>query len=159
MAFCAAPLSLGRIVSGVIIGRVTQFIPRERSNANTRYCQLFKATTAYTSACTDAGAAWAPLLSGGTRVCDWQSTHRLEPDTRRLQLPLDDCFRPVLPYNAVAAFNRRNRSLMTLPRWGRKVLLLALDQCSRTMPYTAFDRWNRSLMTLPGWGKKYHYKQ
>ena len=40
---------------------------RERPNANTHYCRLFKATTAYTSACTDAGAALALLLSGGTR--------------------------------------------------------------------------------------------
>ena len=51
VAFRAAPLTSGRIVP-----RVT-FIPRERPNANTRYCRLFKATTAYTSACTDAGAA------------------------------------------------------------------------------------------------------
>ena len=34
---------------------------------------LFKATTAYISASTDAGAALAPLLSGRTRVCHWQS--------------------------------------------------------------------------------------
>ena len=39
---------------------------------------------------------------------------------------MDDCCRLVLPYNAVAASNRRNRSLMTLPGWGRKVLLLAI---------------------------------
>ena len=39
---------------------------------------------------------------------------------------MDDCCRLVLPYNAVTASNRRNRSLMTLPRWGRKVLLLAI---------------------------------
>ena len=37
---------------------------------------------------------------------------------------MDDCCRLVLPYNAVTASNRRNRSLMTLPGWGRKVLLL-----------------------------------
>ena len=30
------------------------------------YCQLFNATTAYTSACTDAKAALAPLSYGGT---------------------------------------------------------------------------------------------
>ena len=39
---------------------------------------------------------------------------------------MDDCCRLVLPYNAVTASNRRNRSLMTLPGWGRKVLLLAI---------------------------------
>ena len=66
----------------------------------TLYCRLFKVTTAYTSACTDAGAALAPLFSAGTRVRCWRSG-RLWPDTRRLQLPLHDCCRLVLPYNAV----------------------------------------------------------
>ena len=50
----------------------------------------------------DARAALAPQLSGGTRVCHWQSSRRLWPDTRRLQLPLDDCCRLVLrtmPYS------------------------------------------------------------
>ena len=60
-----------------------------------------KATTAYTSACTDAGAALAPLLNGGTRVRHLKSARGLCPDTRRLQLPLDHCCRLVLPYNAV----------------------------------------------------------
>ena len=64
------------------------------------YCQLFKATTAYTSASTDARAALAPQLSGGTGVHHWQSARRLWPDTRRLQLPLGDCYRLVLPYHA-----------------------------------------------------------
>ena len=68
--------------------------------STTRYCHLFKATTAYTSTCTDAGAALAPLLSERTRVRHWQSARNLWPDTRRLQLPLDDRCRLVLPYNA-----------------------------------------------------------
>ena len=59
-----------------------------------------KVTTAYTSASTDARAALAPL-SGGTRVSHWQSARRLWPDTRRLQLPLDECFRLVLPYHVI----------------------------------------------------------
>ena len=68
---------------------VTPFIPRER--CQTHYCRLFtcdmfKATTAYISASTDAGAASAPLLSGGARVRHWQSARWLWPDTRRLQL-------------------------------------------------------------------------
>ena len=67
--------------------------------STTRYCRLFKATTAFTSAFTDAGAAFASLLSGGNRVRHWQSAQRLWPDMRRLQLPLDDCCRLVLPYN------------------------------------------------------------
>ena len=71
-------------------------------------------------------AALAPLLSGGTRVHHWQSARRLWPDTRRLQLLLDDCCRLVLLHKAVTAFNRRNRSLMTLSGWGRKILLLAI---------------------------------
>ena len=49
--------------------------------------RLFKATTAYTSACIDAGAALAPLLSRETRVRHWQSVRRLWPDTRMLQFP------------------------------------------------------------------------
>ena len=96
LAFRAAPLSLGWIVPRVTIGRVIPFIPRGRHNANTGNCQLFKATTAYTSPCTDAGAALAPLLRGGTRVCHWQSAQRLWLDTRRLQLPLDDCCRLII---------------------------------------------------------------
>ena len=35
---------------------------------STRYFRLFKATTAYISASTDAGAPLAPLLSGGTGI-------------------------------------------------------------------------------------------
>ena len=67
----------------------------------TLYCRLFNATMAYTSACTDARAALASQLSWGTRVRHWQSARRLWPDTRRLQLPLDDCCRLVLPYHAI----------------------------------------------------------
>ena len=100
MTFRAAPLSSGRIVPRVTIGRVTPFIPRERPTATTRYCRLFKATTAYTSACSDAGAALAPLLGRGARVHHWQSAKRLWPYTRRLQLPLDNCCRVVLPCNS-----------------------------------------------------------
>ena len=81
---------------------VTPFIPRERPNvkhAIAGYLRLPRPTSA--PVCTDAGAALAPLLSGRTRVRHWQSARRLWPDTRRLQLPLDDCCRLVLPYNAV----------------------------------------------------------
>ena len=47
---------------------------------------------------------------------------------------MDDCCRLVLPYNAVTASNLRNRSLMTLPEWGQKVLLLAIIPVPR-FPY------------------------
>ena len=97
---------------------VTPFIPRERRQ--TRYCRLFKATTAYISASTDAGAALAPLLNGGTRVCHWQSARRLWPDTRRLQLPLDDCCRLVLPYNAVHSIQQMKQIPNDPPRMGAK---------------------------------------
>ena len=50
-------------------------------------CRLFKATTAYTSACIDADAALAPLLSRETKVRHWQSVRILWPDTRTLQFP------------------------------------------------------------------------
>ena len=123
MAFRAALLPSGRKVR---IGRVTLFIPLERPNANTRYCRLFKATTVYTSACTDTGAALAPLLSEGTRVLHWQSAGRLWPDTRRLQLPLDDCYRLVLLYNAVHSIQRTEQIPNDPPGWRRKVLLLAI---------------------------------
>ena len=136
MASLAAPLSSGRIIPIFYNRKVTPFIHRERPNANTRYCQLLKATTAYTSACTDVGTALAPLLREGTRVRHLQSAQRLWPDTRRLQLPLDDCCRLVLPYIQYTASNRRNRSLMTLPGWGRKVLLLAITP----MPRVGLDR-------------------
>ena len=63
------------------------------------YCRLFKASMA--CACTDARAALAPPLSGGTRVRHWQSARRLWPDTRWLRLPLNECCRLVLPYHAV----------------------------------------------------------
>ena len=91
VAFRVAPLSSGQIIPIVTIGRVTPFIIHERPKANTRYCRLFKATTAYTSACADVGAALTPLLSGGTRVRHWQFARKLWPDKRRLQLPLYDC--------------------------------------------------------------------
>ena len=50
---------------------------------------------------TPAPAPLAPLLSRGTGVHHWQSARRLWPDTRRLQLLLDDCCRLVLLYKAV----------------------------------------------------------
>ena len=72
---------------------VAPFIPREIPNVKHAI-----ATTAYTSASTD---ALASQLSRRTRVRHWQSARRLWPDTRRLQLPLDDCCRLVLPYHAI----------------------------------------------------------
>ena len=75
--------------------------------------------------------ALAPLLSGGTRVHHWQSARRLWPDTRRLQLLLDDCCRLVLLYTA---FIQQNRSLMTLSGWGRKILLPAI------IPVTQYNK-------------------
>ena len=63
---------------------------------------LFKATTAYTSACIDAGAALHVLLSGETRVHHWQYVRSLWPDTRMLQfpwmIPVDWCFH-TMPYS------------------------------------------------------------
>ena len=94
------PAILGSDSPRVTIGRVTPFIPRERPNVINTLLLFFKATTAYTSAGTDASAALAPLFSGGTRARHWQSARRLWPDTRRLQLPVDDCCRLVLPYHA-----------------------------------------------------------
>ena len=120
MAFRAAPLSSGRIVPRVTQGRVTPFIPHKRPNANTRYCRLFKATTAYTSTCTDAGAALVPLLSRETRVRHWRSARRLWPDKRRLQLPLDDCCKLVLPYNAVHNIQQTERIPNDPPQMGAK---------------------------------------
>ena len=120
MAFRAAPLSSGRIVPRVTIGKATQFIAGERPNANTCYGWLFKATTAYTSACTDAGAALAPLLRKRTRVCHWQSARRLWPDTRRVQLPLDNFCRLVLPYNSVHSIQQTEQIPNDPPRMGAK---------------------------------------
>ena len=80
--------------------------------SNTR---LFRATTAYTMytcACTDARAALAPQLSGGARVRHWQSARRLWPDTWRMQLPLDDCYRLVFSYHASHHATDR-----TVPQW------------------------------------------
>ena len=86
------------------------------TQCQTRYCRLFKATTAYTSACTDAGAALAPLLSGGTRVRHWESARRLWSDPRRL----DDCCRLVLPYNAVHSIPQTEQIPNDPPRMGVK---------------------------------------
>ena len=108
---------------------VTPFIPR--------YCRLFKANTAYTSASTDARTALALWLSRGTRVCHWQSARKLWLDTRRLQLPLDDCCRLVLPYHAIIQHATDGTiSLMTLPGWGQKVLLLAIIPVPRNLWYS-----------------------
>ena len=120
MAFRVAPLSSRRIVPRVTIGRVTPSISRERPNDNTRYRRLFKATMAYTSACTDAGAALAPLLSGGTSVCHSQSARRLCSDTRRLQLPLDNYCSLVLPYSAVHSIQQTEQIPNDPPRMGAK---------------------------------------
>ena len=64
--------------------------------------------------------ALAPLLSGGTRVRHWQSARRLWPDTRRQQLPLDDCCRLVLPYNAVHSIQQTEQIPNDPPRMGAK---------------------------------------
>ena len=47
---------------------VTPFIPLQRPNVKHAIAGYFEATTAYTSASTDARAALAPQLSGETRV-------------------------------------------------------------------------------------------
>ena len=41
------------------------------------------------------------LSNEETRVCHWQSAHRLWPDSWKMQLPLNDCCRLVLPYRAI----------------------------------------------------------
>ena len=66
------------------------------------------------------GAALAPLLSGGTRVRYWQSAQRLWSDTRRLQLPLDDCCRLVLPYSAVHSIQQTEQIPNDPPQMGAK---------------------------------------
>ena len=50
MQFSAeTPLSSGRIVPKVTVGRVTPFIHLERPKCQTLYCRLFKASRAYIS--------------------------------------------------------------------------------------------------------------
>ena len=90
------------------------------------YCGLFKATKAYISASTAAGGALALLLSGGTSVRHWQSAQRLWPDNRRLQLPLDDCCRLVLPYNAVHNIQQTKQIPNDPPRMGAKSTSIAI---------------------------------
>ena len=136
MAFRVAPLSSGRIFPRTTTRRATPFIPRARPSANTRYRRLFKATSAYTTACTDAGAALAPLLSGGTRVCQWQSAQRIWPDTRRMQLPLDDCYRQVLPYNAVHSIQQAEQIPNDPPRMGAKSTTTGNHPSSPAAPRT-----------------------
>ena len=60
-----APLSSGRIVPRVTIVKGNSIlVPRERPNIKHSIATLVQdPTTANTSACTDAGAALAPLLS------------------------------------------------------------------------------------------------
>ena len=97
---------------------VTPFIPRDRPNVKHAIAglfKLFKATTAYTSAITDARAALAPQLSGGTRVRHWQSTRRLW-----LQFPLDDCCRLVIPYHAIQYATARKDPKWPSPDGGQK---------------------------------------
>ena len=91
MAFRTAPLSLGRIVPRGAIARETPFIPRERPNI--KHTLLFGATTTYTSACTEAGASLAWLLSGEARVRYWQSAQRKISATHSNSV--------MLPYHAV----------------------------------------------------------
>ena len=89
---------------------VTPFIPRGRPNvkhAIAGYLGLPQPTS-------------APLLSGGTRVRHWQSARRLWPDTRRLQLLLDDCCRLVLPYNDVHSIQQTKQIPNDPPRMGAK---------------------------------------
>ena len=111
---------------------VTPFIPRERPNvkhAIAGYLGLPRPTSALAlMRVLHWLRCWAeePGYATGNPPEDY--SHR-----RRLQLPLDDCCRLVLPYNAVTASNRRNRSLMTLPGWGRKVLLLAIIPVPRIL--------------------------
>ena len=116
--------------SSAILGsdspRCNSIYSPERPNANTSYCRLFKATTAYTNARTDAGTALALLLSGGTGVHHWQSTRRLWPDTRRLQLPFDNCCSLVLPCNAVHIIQQTEHIPNDSPQMGAEVLLLAI---------------------------------
>ena len=67
---------------------VTSFIPREKPNVKRHI----------------AGYLRLPQLSPVERRnqgTPLQSVRRLWPDTRRLQLPLDDCCRLVLPYHAI----------------------------------------------------------
>ena len=66
----------------VTIGGVIPLIP-----CTTNYCRIFKATTAYTSGCTDTRAVLAPQLSGGPRVHHWQSARSLWQDRGGCSFP------------------------------------------------------------------------
>ena len=93
---------------------VTPFIPRERPNVKhdiAGYLRLPRPTSA---------PALMRVLSGGTRVCHWQSARRLLPDTGRLQLPLDDCCRLVLPYNAIHSIQQTKQIPNDPHRMGAK---------------------------------------
>ena len=94
-----------------------------------------------TSASTDACAALASLLSGGTRVRHWQSARSLWPDTRRLQLPLHDCCRVVLPYNAVYSIQQTEQILNDPPRMGAKSTTTSNHPSS---PTCTWDAWLRT---------------
>ena len=67
---------------------------------NTIACSL-GSSMANIGACTDAGAALAPLLSGRNRLPCWQSIIIIKPATCRPQLPMDKRYRQVIPYHAV----------------------------------------------------------
>ena len=122
----AVQFNAGMSHSSTILGSVNRQRNNRKGNSIHSPCERPNVIK-HAIASTDAGAALAPLLSGGTRVYhSGQSARRLWPDTRRLQLLLDDCCRLVLLHKAVKAFNRRNRFLMTLSGWGRKILLLAI---------------------------------
>ena len=117
MAFRAAPLSSGRIVPRVTIGRVTPFIPRERPNViKHSYFWLFKATTGLHQRMHWCGCC----ICSAVELRNQGMPRRLRPNTRRLQLPLDDCCRLMISFNAEHSIQQTDQIPNDPPRMGAK---------------------------------------
>ena len=94
---------------------VTPFIPRETpdvKHAIAGYLRLPRPTSAPALMRRNQGT---PL-----EIRHWKSARRLWPDTRRLQLPLDDCCRLVLSYNAVHSIQQTEQIPNDPPQMGAK---------------------------------------
>ena len=127
MAYHAAPLSLGRIVLRVTIGRVTLFIPRERPNvikhAIAGYLRLYQGLHQCQHWCDSCISTAVEQRNQGTPLA-------IRPKIMARYKEAAATFGWFLWTSASVpcqtACNWRNRSLMTLPGRGRKVLLLVI---------------------------------
>ena len=99
---------------------VTPFIPCKRPNVNHAIAGYLRLPRPTSAPALMRVLHWLRCWAEEPGYATGNPPEDYEPDTRRLQLPLDDCCRLVLPYNAVHSFQQTEQIPNDPPQMGAK---------------------------------------